>query len=145
MAFSAEQLGKLLVDIATVNNHLSNEDNLKKLSGETLSYTGLKLAAMKASVLDLRVDAHANMLDKEVEKDRAKAEAYYKYKQEHGSTAAGDMKYMDENFIEKTKEYNKAKVQFEKLRTMLSDTHDTIESARSRVIELQGQRKNERG
>lgn len=144
MAFSDEQLGKLLLDIATVNNHLSSVDNLKNMSGDTLSYTGLKLAAMKASVVDLKVDAQRDMLDKEVEKDRAKAQAYYTYKQEHGSTAAGDMKYMDENFIEKTKEYNEAKVQYEKLKTILSDTHDTIESARSRVIELQGQRKNER-
>lgn len=144
MSFSAEQLGKLLVDISKVNNHLSNEEHLKTMSGDTLSYTGLKLAAMKASVIDLRVDAQRDMLDKEVEKDKAKAEAYYKYKKEHGSTAAGDMKYMDENFIEKTKEYNESKVQYEKLKTMLNDTHDTIESARSRVIELQGQRKNER-
>lgn len=144
MAFSDEQLTELLVNIATVNNHLSDEEHLKSMSGDTLSYTGLKLAAMKASVLDLKVDAQRDMLNKEVEKDRAKAQAYYLFKQEHGSTAAGDMKYMDENFIEKTKDYNESKVQYEKLKTMLADTHDTIESARSRVIELQGQRKNER-
>ncbi len=150
MAYTDEELGTLLVNIAKINNQLSDEKFLKSLNGDTLSYTGLKLAAMKASVIDLKVDAQQDMLNKEVLMLKAKAVAYYRYKEElgpngkpHGATAAGDMKYMDEDFIKAQNVYNTAKVQYEKLRDLLKDTHDVIESARSRVIDLQGQRKNE--
>jgi len=143
MAYTDEQLGQLLVNIAFINNELSDETKLKRLSGDTLSYTGLKLAAMKASVIDLKVDAQQDMLNKEVLMLKAKAKAYMKAKAESNATAAGELKYMDEDFIEAQNIYNKSKVQFEKLRDMMKDSHDVIESARSRVIDLQGQRKNE--
>lgn len=141
---SDKEVTKILVDIATINKYMSNEENLKSMNNDTLSYTGLKLAAMKASLLDVKVDAHRDMLKKEVLREKAKAEAYYKYKKEHGSTAAGDMKYMDEDFIKAQEAYNESKVQFERLKTLLTDTHDTLDMIKSRVIDQQGQRKDER-
>lgn len=137
-------LGNMLVQIATINNQLANGDFLKGLSGDILSYTAVKLASMKASILDLKVAAHEHLLEKEVELALSKGKAYAKYKAEHGSTAAGDMKYMDEDFIEAQKVHNKAKVQYERLKSVVADAHDTIESIRSRVIDLQGARRDER-
>ena len=141
---SDDKVGELLVNMVFIAQTLTNEDFLKKQSGDVLSYTGVKLAAMKASLLDLKVAAHQEMLDKEVEMTQAKAAAYFKYKKEHGATAAGDMKYMDEDFVAATKAYNKAKVQFEKLKSVVADVHDLIDSIKSRVIDLQGARKDER-
>lgn len=138
-----EQLGEILVKIATINHEFTNEQFLKNLTGDILSYTAVKLAAMKASLVDFKVVAQERMLDLEVELGRAKAQAYAKYKADHGSTAAGDMKYMDEDFMQAQRDYNKAKVQFEQLKSVVADTHDLIDSIKSRVIDLQGQRKNE--
>ena len=75
---------------------------------------------------------------------QAKARAYAKYKKDHGATAAGDMKYQDEEFVQTIKDYNAAKVQFEKLKSVVADVHDLIDSIKSRVIDLQGARKDER-
>ena len=139
-----EQLGKLLVNITTISNKLSNEEFLKSLTGDILSYTAVKLAAMKASVVDFKVVAHEDMLEKEVLLGKAKAIAYAKYRDEVGATAAQDMKYMDEDFMQAQRDYNKSKVLYEQLKSIVADTHDLIDSIKSRVIDLQGQQRNER-
>jgi len=138
------QLGEMLVKMASINNQLTNEEFLKSLTGDSLSYTAVKLASMKASILDLKVAAQQHMLDLEVEVGRSKAQAYLKYKKDHGVTAAGDLKNMDEDYIAAQKEHNKAKVQYERLKSVVADTHDLIESIRSRVIDMQGARRDER-
>ena len=146
-----EELGQTLVNIATINHKLADPKFLERLNGDQLTYTGVKLAAMKASILDLKVAAHSDMLEKEVIMMKAKAQAYAKSKDElapngkpHGATAAKDMKYMDEEFIKATREYNKAVVSFEQLRGVISNTHDTIESIKGRAIDMQSARKDER-
>ena len=50
-----EQTAELIGKIMKINNQLSDEAFLKSLSGDVLSYIGVKLSAMKASLLDLRV------------------------------------------------------------------------------------------
>ena len=138
------QLSEMLVKLATISQTLANEEFLKGLNGDVLSYTAVKLAAMKASIIDFKVVAHQSLLDIEVELGRSKAQAYAKYKADHGSTAAGDMKYMDEDFIAMQKRYAEAKVQYEKLKSISADTHDLIDSIKSRVIDLNSSRKDER-
>ena len=137
-------LAQMLINLARINQELSNESLLKQLNGDVLSYTAVKVAAMKATLIEFKVVAHEHMLNMEVEKDRCKAVAYYKYKQEHGSTAAGDMKYMDEDFIKAQNDFNKAKVSYEQLKGVTADSHDLIDSIKSRVIDLQTARKDER-
>lgn len=148
---SDEELGAMLVKLATINRKLSDENFLKELNGDILSYTAVKVAAIKATLIEFKVVAHQYMLDMEVEKDRQKAVAYYRFKEElgpngkpHGATAAGDMKYMDEDFIQAQNDYNKAKVSYEQLKSVTSDAHDLIDSIKSRVIDLQTARKDER-
>lgn len=139
-----EELAKMLVNLATINHKLSDENFLKELNGDILSYTAVKVAAMKATLIEFKVVAHQHMLDMEVEKDRLKAIAYMKFKKDHGSTAAGDMKYMDEDFIQAQKNLNSAKVSYEQLKSITADSHDLIDSIKSRVIDLQTARKDER-
>lgn len=140
---SDEQLGTLLVRMAKITHELSDKNLLKRLNGDTLSYTAVKLAALKASIIDFKVTAHQVMLDKEIEADRQKAIAYKKAMKDSNATAAKDGKYDDETYIKARQEYATAKVQFEKLKSMAADAHDVIESIRSRVIDLQSQRKDE--
>lgn len=138
------ELAKMLVQLATINQKMADEGLLKGLNGDILSYTAVKMASMKATLIEFKVVAHQNMLDLEVEKDRQKAIAYYKFKQEHGSTAAGDMKYMDEDFIQAQKDFNKAKVIYEQLKSITADTHDVIDTIKSRVIDLQMARRDDK-
>lgn len=140
---SNEQLEALIVNIATINHKFTEEDFLKTLPGDMLSYTAVKLAAMKASLVDVKMAAHEHMLELDVELGRSKALAYAKYKAEHGSTAAQDMKYMDEDYIEAQRNYAKAKVQWERLKSIVADTHDLIDAIKSRVIDLQMARRDE--
>ncbi len=141
---SDEELGKMLVNLATITRKLSDESFLKELNGDVLSYTAVKVASMKATLIEFKVVAHQHMLDMEVEKDRQKALAYLRYKKEHGSTAAGDLKYMDEDFILAQQNFNKAKVSYEQLKSITADAHDIIDAIKSRVIDLQTSRKDER-
>lgn len=143
MSYSDKELGTLLVDMARINNKLSNGDFLKSLSGDALSYVGVKLAAMKASLLDLKVDAHKQMLDDETDMETMKGQARKRAAKEDGATASGDTKNADEEYIAAKKKANASKVQYERLNSALRDAHDLIDAIKSRVIDLQGQRKNE--
>lgn len=141
---TSDDLGKMLVKLAEINWKLSDENFLKELNTDILSYTAVKVAAMKATLIEFKVTAHQNMLDMEVEKDRQKAIAFAKYKATDGSTAAGDMKYMDEDFILAEQNFNKAKVSYEQLKSITADSHDLIDSIKSRIIDIQSARKDER-
>ena len=95
-------------------------------------------------MLDIKVDAHADAMHKETLMHKAKGEAFLRAKEKHNATTAGDAKYIDEEFIKAQNEYSDAKVLFEKLRSLVADTHDLIDAIKSRVIDLQGARKDER-
>lgn len=139
-----EQTAELIGKIMKINHQLSDEHFLKSLTGDVLSYIGVKLSAMKASLLDIKVTAHQDMLDKEVMMLKEKGAAFLRAKEAHNATSAGDAKYTDEVFIEAQKTYNQSKVLFEKLKSIVADSHDLIDAIKSRVIDLQGQRKDER-
>ena len=140
---SDEEEAQLLINIATINHQFTNEDFLKRLNGNVLSYTATKLAAMKASLVDMKVAAHRDSLDLEVEMDRQKALAYGRAMATSNATAAKELKYTDEEYIAARAKYNEAKVRFERLKSIVADAHDLIETIRSRTIDLQGARKDE--
>ena len=139
-----EETAELIGKIMKINRQLSDEVFLKSLTGDVLSYIGVKLSAMKASLLDIKVDAHADSMHKETLMHKAKGEAFLRAKEKYNATTAGDAKYIDEEFIKAQNEYSDAKVLFEKLRSLVADTHDLIDAIKSRVIDLQGARKDER-
>lgn len=139
-----EETAELIGKIMKINRQLSDEVFLKSLTGDVLSYIGVKLSAMKASLLDIKVDAHADSMHKETLMHKAKGEAFLRAKEKYNATTAGDAKYIDEEFIKAQNEYSDAKVLFEKLKSLVADTHDLIDAIKSRVIDLQGARKDER-
>lgn len=130
--------------IHKIFDRLSDEKLLKGLDGDALSYIAVKLAALKGYLIEEKALAHEYMLDQETKKDIAKAVAYAKAKKEHGSTAAGDIKYSDPDFITAQEEYAAAKTAFERLKMVSADAHDLIDAIKSRVIDLQSARRDER-
>lgn len=141
---TTQETADIIVKIMKINHQLSDEAFLKSLSGDVLSYIGVKLSALKASLLDEKVSAHRDAMNKETLMQKAKGEAFLRAKNEHNATTAGDAKYTDELFIKAQDEYTEAKVNYEKLKSIVADSHDLIDAIKSRVIDLQGARKDER-
>ena len=141
---TTQETADIIVKIMKINRELSDEKFLKSLSGDVLSYIGVKLSALKASLLDEKVSAHRDAMNKETLMQKAKGEAFLRAKTEHNATTAGDAKYTDELFIQAQNEYTEAKVNYEKLKSIVADSHDLIDAIKSRVIDLQGARKDER-
>ena len=141
---TTQETADIIVKIMKINHQLSDEAFLKSLSGDVLSYIGVKLSALKASLLDEKVSAHRDAMNKETLMQKAKGEAFLRAKEAHNATTAGDAKYTDELFIKAQNEYTEAKVNYEKLKSVVADSHDLIDAIKSRVIDLQGARKDER-
>lgn len=141
---TTQETADIIVKIMKINRELSNEAFLKSLTGDVLSYIGVKLSALKASLLDEKVSAHRDAMNKETLMHKAKGEAFLRAKEEHNATTAGDAKYTDEKFIQAQNDYTEAKVNYEKLKSIVADSHDLIDAIKSRVIDLQGARKDER-
>lgn len=139
-----KEIEGVLGDISKIVIQYTDMNFLKNSSGDVLSYISVRLAALKASLIDVKVDAHREMLRLEVEMDRQKAIAYKKALKETNATAAKDGKYDDADFIKAREAYNEAKVTFEKLKSIVADSHDLIDSIKSRVIDMQGARRDER-
>jgi len=141
---TTQETADIIVKIMKINRELSDEKFLKSLSGDVLSYIGVKLSALKASLLDEKVSAHRDAMNKETLMQKAKGEAFLRAKEAHNATTAGDAKYTDEIFIQAQNDYTEAKVNYEKLKSIVADSHDLIDAIKSRVIDLQGARKDER-
>lgn len=141
---TTQETADIIVKIMKINRQLSDEVFLKSLSGDVLSYIGVKLSALKASLLDEKVSAHRDAMNKETLMQKAKGEAFLRAKAEHNATTAGDAKYTDEVFIQAQNDYTESKVNYEKLKSIVADSHDLIDAIKSRVIDLQGARKDER-
>lgn len=134
---------ELIDAIQHINGKFSDKEWVKGQSGNVLSYTALKMAAMKAYLIDVKEVAQAEMLEAEIEMETQKGLAYLKMKEEHNATAATDAKNTVPEYIEAKKAYASAKVFYDKLKGVTADSHDLIESIRSRVIDLQSSRKDE--
>lgn len=134
---------ELLQKIQYINEKFSDAEWLKSQNGNVLSYTAMKLAAMKGYLIDVKANAQMDMLKAETNMETEKGRAYLKMKEEHGATAAIDAKNTVEEYIAAKNEYAEKRVNYERLRGAVADTHDLIEAIRSRVIDLQGARKDE--
>ena len=135
--------GKILEAIQRINKEYSDKSNILAANGNVLSYVAVKLASMKGYLMDVKQLAHGEVMQAEIDMDEAKAKAYLKAKNEHNATAASDLKNMDPDYIAARKVYAEKKVEYEKIKSAVADAHDLIEAIRSRVIDLQGARKDE--
>lgn len=133
----------ILSSIQVINKEFSDKEKIIVKNGNVLSYTALKLAGLKGYLMDVKEFAHGELLEAEIEMDVAKAKAYLKAKTEHNATAASDLKNMDPDYIQARKDWAVKKIAYEKIKSVVADSHDLIEAIRSRVIDLQGARKDE--
>lgn len=152
MKLSDSEFQKIVTDIMYINQKFSDSEHLKSLSGDVLSYTGTKLAAMKSLLIETKVEAHQDFLNAETEYKRTKAAAIRRLVGEPikeggakiSQSAAPDLMYAEEDVIEAGRKKNNAEALWNKLKNITSDSHDLIDSIKSRVIDLQGARRDER-
>ena len=152
MKLSDDDFQKIVTDIMYINQKFSDSEHLKSLSGDVLSYTGTKLAAMKALLIDTKVEAHQEFLNADTDYKSTKAKAIRRLTGElikEGGTkisqsAAADLMYGEDDVIRASRRKNEAEAFWNQLKNLTSDTHDLIDSIKSRVIDLQGARKDER-
>ena len=90
---------EILAAIQKINLRYSDKQFIITQNGNVLSYTALKLASLKAYLIEIKELAHGEMLDAEIEMDKQKALAYGRAMKESNATAAKDLKYADEEFI----------------------------------------------
>jgi len=149
---SDAEFQKIVEDILYINHKLRDKQHLLSLSGDALSYTAIKLASMKSLLIDVKADAHRDFLDADTEYKAVKAKAIRRLTGEPikeggakiSQSAAGDIMYGEDDVIKASRDKNEKEAFFNKLKSIAADTHDDIDSIKSRVIDLQGARKDER-
>src|SRR5680860_1066800 len=94
-----------VANIQKISKQFMDKDWVNSQNGNVLSYTVIKLAALKAYLGDVKEFAHAEALEAEIDMDRVKAQAYKRAMEDSTATAAKDSKYDDEEFIKARKEY----------------------------------------
>lgn len=138
-----------------INRKFSDSNHLKSLPGDVLSYTGTKLAAMKSLIIEVKADAERDAKNAETEYKSVKAKTMRRLigspldpedekSAKISATAAGELLYGEEEVIKASKDKNEKEVFWNQLKSISADTHDLIDSIKSRVIDLQGARKDER-
>lgn len=155
MKLSDAEFQKIVQDILFINTKLRDADYLKSLNGDTLSYTAIKLAAMKSLIIDVKADAFREAQDADTEYKATKARAMRRLigsplhpeddkSPKISATAAGELLYDEEDVKVASKAKNEKEAFWQKLKSIAADAHDDIDSIKSRVIDLQGARKDER-
>lgn len=143
---------KIVTDVMFINRTLMDKEKLLGMSGDVLSYTAIKLASMKSLIIDVKASAEREAKDAEADYKKVKADALRRLigseMSEGGpkisATAASELVYGEEDVLEAYKHKNELEAFFGKLKSLSADTHDCIDSIKSRVIDLQGARKDER-
>jgi len=152
MELSTKEFQKIVEDIMYINRKFSDSSHLKSLSGDILSYTGTKLAAMKSLLIEVKADAELAAKNADTDYKAVKAKALRRLVgqpiKEGGAkisaTAAGELLYDEEDVKAASVHKNEQEAYWNKLRSITSDSHDLIDSIKSRVIDLQGARRDER-
>ena len=153
MDVSEEEITNIVLTLDKIYKQLEDKAFYLNLSGDALSYTATKIAVMKARMVDVKKMAEINAKDADTDYKATKAEALRRLigsplKGDEGpnisATAAGELLYGEEDVINAAKDRNQKEAVFNRLKSMVADGHDVIESIRGRLIDLQGSRKDER-
>lgn len=134
---------KIIQNIMFINEKFSDAQWVKAQGADVLSYTALKLSAMKGYLAEFKEDALRNLLKAEREMEAEKSRAFLRAREKLPVTAASEAKNADEQYIKSKEVYGEAKVLYERLKSISADTHDLIDAIKGRTIELQSQRKTE--
>ena len=152
MNVSDEEITEMVLSLNKIYTQLKDKAFFLSLTGDALSYTATKIATMKALLVDVKKAAEIDAKNAETEYKATKAQALRRLVgepiKEGGSkisaTAAGDLLYGEEDVIKAANYKTESEARFNQLKSMVADGHDVIESIRSRLIDMQGSRKDER-
>lgn len=155
MNLSDEDFQKIVTDLMHINQTLADPKKLARMNGDVLSYTAVKLAAQKSLILEVKVLAHREFLDAETEYKATKARAMRRLigsplnpdddkSAKIAATSAKELLYAEKDVIEASNLKSEKEAFWNKLKSISADVHDDVETIKSRVIDLQGARKDER-
>lgn len=154
MQVSDEEITEMVINLSQIYSKLKDKTFFLGLTGDALSYTATKIATMKALLVDVKKAAEIDAKDAETEYKRVKAETLRKLigqpltddekSPKISATAAGELLYGEEAVVKAANDKTQKEAQWNQLKSMVADGHDVVESIRSRLIDLQGSRKDER-
>lgn len=152
MEVSEKEITNMVLNLDKIYTRLQDKEFFLGLTGDALSYTAIKVATMKARLVDVKRMAEIEAKSAETEYKAIKAQTLRKLVGEPvkeggpkiSATAAGDLLYGEDDVIEAGKLKAEKEATFNRLKSMCADGHDVVESIRSRLIDLQGSRKDER-
>lgn len=153
MDVSEEEITNIVLTLDKIYKQLEDKEFYLNLSGDALSYTATKIAVMKARMVDVKKMAEINAKDADTDYKATKADALRRIigspldgdeGPKISATAAGELLYGEEDVIKAAKDRNQKEAVFNRLKSMVADGHDVVESIRGRLIDLQGSRKDER-
>ena len=153
MDISEDDITKTVLTLNKIYTQLEDKAFYLGLTGDALSYTATKIATMKARMVDVKKMAEIDAKDADTNYKAVKATALRRLigtplKGDEGpkisATAAGELLYGEEDVIYAAMDRNQKEATYNRLRSLVADGHDVIESIRGRLIDLQGSRKDER-
>lgn len=153
MDVSEEEITNIVITLDKIYKQLEDKAFYLNLSGDALSYTATKIAVMKARMVDVKKMAEINAKNADTDYKATKAEALRRLigsplNGDEGpkisATAAGELLYGEDDVVEAANLKTRNEATFNRLKSMVADGHDVIESIRGRLIDLNGSRKDER-
>lgn len=152
MEVSEKEITEAVTTLNKIYTQLQDKKLFLGLSGDALSYTAVKIATLKARLVDVKRMAEIEAKDAETNYKATKARVLRELVGEPikeggakiSATAAGDLLYGEQDVIDAANDKARKEATFNRAKSLVADGHDVIDSIRSRLIDMQGSRKDER-
>lgn len=154
MDVSEKEITEMVLKLDTIYRQMEDKQFFLRLNGDVLSYTVNVIAASKARLVDVKRMAEIDAKDADTDYKAIKAQTMRKLigspltddekSAKISATAAGELLYGEEEVIQAAKDKNRKEATYNRLKSLVADGHDMCDAIRSRIIDLQGSRKDER-
>lgn len=152
MEIKEEEITEIVLKLDKIYRQLEDKKVFLRLTGDALSFMCVTVSTKKARLVDLKRIAEIDAKDADTEYKRVKAETLRRLVGEAikeggakiSATAAGELLYGEKEVVEAAKDKNRKEATYNRLKSLVADGHDVVDSLRSRLIDLQGSRKDER-
>ena len=142
-----EEIQKTAENLAKIYSKLQDREFFLSLTGDALSYTANKIAAMKALLVDVKRAAELEAKNAETEYKRIKGVAFKRLTtgdDKLSATAATTALYAEDDVVAASHRLNESEGLWNFVKSLVADGHDQVESLRGRLIDLHGSKKDER-
>lgn len=157
MEVKEQEITAIVLNLDAIYRKIEDKALFLRMTGDALSYLAVKVATSKARMVDIKRIAEIEAKDADTEYKRIKAETMRKLvgtpinRSSDGgegpkisATAAGELLYGEEAVVKAAQDKNQKEATYNRLKSLVADGHDVVDSLRSRLIDLQGSRKDER-